>query len=379
MGRKAYLKFLLAGLFLCSPCLASLRPDTLQLADHLKRFRGHKIHELQAGEFTSIQSEYLAWIDSRVHDGVDANVLNEELSAAGLLSEGPQTIDDQFDRTYAGYLVDVEFDSVDGADDLTLIKASIYTGGSCNVDETAALYQRRPWLRIAWINAERSYTHGYHLVQIAAGPSQTGRRLLASAWVASNCSSTWNGSKFRIDRLGERSLQSLFNRNAGFKNDEDVGIEVKADLVTFRYTTSSGDSDVLVRKGIANYRIDGLRAVRVAPLALSSGGLVSEWLSMNDTEAARWSSPSAAAWHRQRSKTFTKGLFAWEYVADCSGPPMSREIGIRSNDTGQLAYLRIGGVFATQFKILAVTEKPSASCIQLDIRSDFSKLFSELR
>ena len=81
-----------------------VRPDTARLARHLQRFRHYKLYEMSAADYQPIRREFLAWLDSRVKAGISAEQMNVELAAANLLSDGPQTIDDEFEKTYAGFL-----------------------------------------------------------------------------------------------------------------------------------------------------------------------------------------------------------------------------------------------------------------------------------
>src|SRR5208283_2585228 len=122
-------------LILWVPCFATgIRADTAHLAGNLKRFRTHKLYELSAVEYKSVQNEYLAWIDSRMKTGTSVARMNEELEAAGLLSNGPQTVDEMFDKTYAGFLGNIEAKPSRAAEDLLAITFGIHTGGYCNFD-----------------------------------------------------------------------------------------------------------------------------------------------------------------------------------------------------------------------------------------------------
>ncbi|HEY1754792.1 MAG TPA: hypothetical protein VGG72_05315 [Bryobacteraceae bacterium] len=75
------------------------------------------------------------------------------------------------------------------------IKFGIHTGSGYNFDETVVLYARDSLQRVARINAQPSYEHGYDLRDLDAGKDdQAGARIIASGWVASNCTSNWNGN-----------------------------------------------------------------------------------------------------------------------------------------------------------------------------------------
>jgi hypothetical protein len=348
---------------ICVSCLAGNVPeDTARLTKHLNRFRAYKAHEFSTAEFKSIQTEYLGWVDSRTRNGASVDALNAELRGAGLLSEGPETLDDQLEKTYAGYLGQIRIEPTGG--DLLAIKLGIYTGGFCNFDETVVLYRREPLQRLGWINAEPLYKHGYELSHLTVG-----KDLLASAWFASNCASNWNGGVFRIEHVDTRPILA---QNVNFSNLDPVGITVKDAQVTFRYTAQMGEVDVLEREGIASYRIEGGRAVRIVPIASTYGGFISEWLEMDDKEAARWSSAQAAGMHHDLVTKFKKENFEWAHAADCPGPPAAREIGIWSGDSKHFAAFMIAGLSPMDLRLWSVSEHPSLSCTTIDIGKDLS-------
>jgi hypothetical protein len=232
--------------------------------------------------------------------------------------------------------------------------------------------------RIGWINAEPSYTHGFQLSHLIVRADDAARgRLLASAWFASNCASNWNGGRFRIDRAGDRSIRNVLNRGVGFGNLDPVGITVKAGEITFRYTTLMGEADVLTREGIASYRIQADRVVRIAPIAATFGGFISEWLEMDGKEAASWSTAGPARMHQALVAKFHKENFEWEHAANCLGPPSAREIGIRSGDAKHTAVFFIGGSNAADMRLLSVSSQRSAACTEIDIGRNLSSIIAE--
>ena len=86
--------------------------------------------ELSEAQRQSLQSEYLAWIGTRVKAGQTVESRNTELRAARLISEGAQTIEDRFEKNYAGYVVPVERQSMAGAPDLKALRVGVYTGAN---------------------------------------------------------------------------------------------------------------------------------------------------------------------------------------------------------------------------------------------------------
>jgi hypothetical protein len=191
---------------------------------------------------------------------------------------------------------------------------------------------------------------------------------MASAWVASNCTSNWNGSRFRIDLLRNQSIQNLLATTPGFKNDEDVEINITGNAVMFRYTTVSGETVTIMREAIAQYRIQNGHAVRQAPIALSYGGFIHEWLSMDDAEAARWSTPEAAATHHDMATRFNR--FEWDHAASCLGPPAAREIVVRNDESKATGVFLIAGATAAEMRMQSVSDQRTPGCREIEISPD---------
>jgi hypothetical protein len=365
----------------CDPCYGAvaIRADTSRLADRLQRFRKYKLYELSAVEYQPIRREYLAWVDSRMKSGASMAQMNEELEAANLLSKGPENVpDDWFDRTYAGFLGGVGTVPIPGADDLIAVSLGVYTGGYCNFDETVVLYSRRQFRRIAQINAEPLYTHGYYLRALAAGKGDPARgRLVASAWVASNCTSNWNGNFFRIDIPRRGFTENALAVGMGAFNADEIRLTVENSTVTFDYTTALGDTDVLTREGIARYEVQDGHVIRQAPVAASFGGFIDEWLTMADAEAARWATPEAGRHHNELAAKFQKDIFEWRHVADCPGSPPTREVAVQLNKSKETAVFRITASSRAEMRMVLVSDKISPECREIPISDGLSSILAE--
>jgi hypothetical protein len=233
-------------------------------------------------------------------------------------------------------------------------------------------------LRLARINGEQSYTHGFFLRELTAGKGDSVRgRIIGSAWVASNCNSNWNGTIFRIDLARRQSINNVLNRGVSAYGGAEVKISIEDRTVTFDYGTGMGDLAVLTRAGIARYRVQGSRATREAPIASSFGGFISEWLQMDDAEAAGWSAPAAGVSHRDVAERFKNELFEWQHVAACAGPSHAREIAIRWDKSMQTTIFLISASSAADMRLLSVTDQRSPSCQEIDISSDLSSIIAE--
>ena len=360
------------------PVTVSVQPDTAQLAAHLKGFRRYKLYELSADEFRSIQAEYLAWLDSRMKNGASPAIMNDELQAANLLSNGPENVDDMFDKNYVGFLGRIERVAIAGADDLLAVTFGIHTGGYCNFDQTVVLYDRNTRSRIARINGELSYTHGYRLRSMSAGNNDPDHgRLVASAWVASNCTSNWNGNVFRIDISGAQPVTNILAIGVAAFNGDNMKTSVEGQVVTFDFTAGMSDMDTLTRQGISRYLVQNGRAIRQGPIATSFGGFIDEWLKLDDADAARWATAEAAANHHELAKRLAKEATEWRNVADCPGSPPTREIAVQAGETEPITVFGISGSSVSEMRIMSVSDKISALCRAIDIRNDLSSIMAE--
>jgi hypothetical protein len=200
--------------------------------------------------------------------------------------------------------------------------------------------------------------------------------MIGSAWVASICTSNWNGNIFRIDLLHGHSVENVLNEGVGTSYGDGLRIDIDGDTITFYYTTLTGESAVLGRSAIARYRLQNGHVIRQAPIAPSFGGFIAEWLDMDEADAARWSSPEAAMQHHDVAASFKKG-FEWEHAAACAGPTPAREIAVRWNDSKQLTVFLISGTSATEMRMLSVSDKLSPACREIDIGANMRSIMAE--
>jgi len=289
---------------------AAVQPDTIRLAEHLKRFRRFRSYEMPAAQYKPLQRGYLSWVTARLKAGASVDAMNSELKAANLLlsPSEPDDVDAIFD-SHAGYLTEIEIRPTGASRDVIAIRFGTYTGSACNEDDTVALYHREPFQLLTIINAESSYAHGYILREVSVGNEDAKGRLIASAWVASNCTSNWNGNIFRIDVARAGVLKTVLEKGVGAFFDDELRIGIEAEGVTFRYSSGIADTDVIVRKAIARYEVHGGHATRVAPIAPSYGGFIDEWLKLEDAEVAQWSSPAASAAASRAVSSVNPGTF----------------------------------------------------------------------
>ncbi|WP_321477716.1 hypothetical protein [uncultured Paludibaculum sp.] len=320
--------------------------------------------------------------------------MNAELASAHLFVDGPEPdIAEMLDKSYAGFLREIQTGPSDPDGDLLVVTFGIHTGAFCGVNETLALYVRRTMQRIAWINAEnlqadtperrnlqaQGMTRTWFLRDYAVGKDKPGHgRLIGSVWVQSTCTSAGNMESFRIHLLSAKTPKAVLSTEVHAYLGEDLRIRTDGDDVTFTYSSSiTDDGPPTPRPAIRRYRVQGGRALREAPLALSFGGFIDEWLRADDAEAARWSSREAALQHRDLAARYRKGTIGWERVAACPGSPSSREIAVRWSESQKRTVFRIGGASAAEMRMLSISDKPFPSCHEITIGNDRRSILAE--
>lgn len=321
MGRRSVCAagLLLVGLW-SAPAISS--PDTTRLAKHLQSVRGYMW--LPAKDYRRLQTESVAWIDARVKAGESLEDMNRELGSAGLLPNWPDSVY-EMDKSHAGYVEAIKRREVRGANDVFVIETGMYAGTGCSLDVTALVYERNSLTRLAEINAEPADSgYALYLSGVDVGSKdETGARLIASGWVVSNCTSTWNGKRIRIDRLNGSSVKNLLALDlyAHDRDAESVAARIEQDVITFEYDGGINNPEYSCAPAIARYRIVDGRAVREAPIALTRAGFIQEWLSMTDADPGRWGEPQALESRTEVAAEVEKHGFEWVAIALCGGSP----------------------------------------------------------
>jgi hypothetical protein len=195
--------------------------DTVRFVQHMARYRTPE-RDLTAAEVKSIQAEFLAWLDARVTAGFTIEQMNIELNAGKLLSVTDTANVNDFGNSYSGFVgtirstpANADAGDVVALEDLILFLVPIYTGPGRNEDETLVLYQQQTRQRVGWINSETTYERGFHFGAVTGEPLGIDG-LIATDWIASNCTSNWSGQILSIDSLaGGHAKQIMTPSPAG--------------------------------------------------------------------------------------------------------------------------------------------------------------------
>jgi hypothetical protein len=247
----------LAALF----AAADLRPETAELARQLKPLRSAKRYTMTATQAQKARDAVLVWLDERMESGVSIDEMNRELVAAGLYSDGPDSPVDGFDpdKHFAGFVGKIRQQPLHKSiSDVVAVTYSIRTTTPCGNDDTVVVYtEAAPRKRLLRVNADDRYQHGYRLRDFTFGhPGPAGNRIIGSAWVMSNCTSNWNGNRFRIDSLDATgTLHNAHTSSESVYFGEPMRVTTSGDTVTFDFTGSSRKPDQFTRREAKRYRV----------------------------------------------------------------------------------------------------------------------------
>ncbi len=343
---------------------AAITPDTAQLAAHLKPHQGKEW--IPTAAYRTLQSEYLRWIDNRLHSAASIESMNNELKQAGLFLPDPEPAG-FLRQGYAGYLSELAIRPPQPPAGILVVEAGIYRGARCGLDVTAVLYQIKPLKKLAHFNATPADSDlPYSLSGLDIGAKDAnGERIVATGWSVTNCTSMWNGKGIRIDRLETNKVDNLLARALDAQStgdEEDFAANVQRDIVTFRYYGATGEGIILSVPAIARYRVVGRQTVRQSPIAQTRIGFLFEWLHMTATEAARWSPPDALKFRKEILASYKNSSILEAKIAICRDAKQTWEIGLKSPTSPTLHVVRISGTRATELRIAGVASTLSQSC-----------------
>lgn len=345
------------------PTLAQPQPDTLRFADYMANYRTPG-RELTAPEVKSIQTEYLDWLNARVIAGSTIELMNAELAAADLVDR------ENHKGGRTGYLAKIQGspektppDALNIPADLMTVVLRIYTGNDCGADDTLVLYRRATHQRIGWLNAETDYSHGYLFgAATAAAEDPPGTRLLATDWIASGCSMS-RRQVFRIDSIAPEKSTQILAQSPPEAQEYSTRIFVDKEIVQFKFESGYPSTGKVDRLSEQRYLVRGSHALRVPPLGLSQYEFIWEWLRLDDADAARFSTPEAAAQHHGVMTVGDVGAGALSET-HCPGAPV-REFRGDWITTERFAYFRVSGATPDTYRIESIGDKSSCDSVVL--------------
>lgn len=109
------------------------------------------------------------------------------------------------------------------------------------------------------------------------------------------CTSRWSGFAVDVVAPSKAQQQTVFHFQHGYLRDEDPpALKATADGFEVRTQVVSLDTDLMQRRGIFRFHVDGDTVSRVQPVASNGRDFVDEWLQTDDSSAREWTAPAAA-------------------------------------------------------------------------------------
>jgi hypothetical protein len=345
-----------ALLLLLIPTLrAALAPDTVQLRASLTAVHG--LRAIDKATYARLREQYFAWVDTRIRQRRPIAQMNAELQGAGLFPAGLAEDDRRI-----GHLEPIATPPVRHAPGLLALQVTMHREPACGWDHTVLLYSRQTRQRIATLRAggeEEALAYGLLGIDAAW---QAGALLTGTHWVASNCTSSWNIQRVRIDRRETSGkITTLLQKAVHAQLFDAERVDVLPNLVRFHYNGAVGDGEIISTPVIAAYRLTPAGIKRVAPLARTRAGFLVEWQGLN---------PNAAP-------SLGPHSLEWGTIARCPGSPETWEVEVRDRPSQATFVFRIQGSRVSQLRMAAVKKTLDRAC-KPDTTGDLVSIEREL-
>lgn len=231
-----------------------------------------------------------------------------------------------------GWIGDLEVLRPAGHD--RLLAVTVTQDISCGSDASLYLFQQDEH---GWRLAFALESNGYEQVSGGLGsfrfgvspPDTKGGFFLVATSINPWCSSNWQKIRYRAYRLGGDPLRPspFLDETAGiFQWDSELTVEKDRFRVTFQGSQRL-DSGILVRDYIRAFRVTGVKAERIGPLAKEPRGFIDEWIAQPWEIAKRWTihpeRSAMKAWH-ERLKERKEGLSTSFDSLETCGPNRSQ-------------------------------------------------------
>ena len=344
-------------------------------------------------QLTVAKHQLLDWIDFRLsslHQNVDPvevqRSLNTELRDAGLSCS--LDVRDQPpcpERSLSGF---AERLTVNWSAAFLVVTAGL--GIECGYDDSAYIYSwnGEKWVRV-WQNEQNTYTEKEYkpqtLVSVLISPyNRANDYLVLTLGRESWCASNWHDVYYRVFRLGpDQAAPPLIDKSeytaVGWRDPPILG-SLSNDDVLVEHLTPSLDTGILPREGVFHYEIHNGKVTRTDPFALGPRDFVDEWLKTDWRESSTWSeAANRRAMSDWRSKSVRDGMTG-DYLdptMQCRAMPDLWQVGLSlasepesPNAKPDQVYFLVRWHPPYQFRMVAVTDKPSPDCTERDRRAD---------
>jgi hypothetical protein len=312
-------------------------------------------------ELTVLKHQLREWAEFRIANwgqNPDLEALTASLNAQ--FGETEPTPGDGQD--FLGDIAPFEVSRPSG--DTTWLQLVIGVGVECEFDHSLYLYDWRDggWKRryeLEQNDYARYVPRTYDHVEVSPLDAAGDRLILtvANTW---GCASSWQSLLYRLARFGSQTTTLIDGSNVTFL-DDDPGraARLEKDGALIEFPGESIDLRLLIRPHVLHFRVEGDRARRTEPLALTAQDFVDEWIGSNWAEIAEWTNPAL----REQHAAFSKPEATWEFAAlqRCVEPAGQWQIEADREDN------KSGEVHKYYF---LVAQKVAYSFLMIDISSE---------
>jgi hypothetical protein len=308
----------------------------------------------------------------------------------------PVSVKDPDEQNLLGSLGEVRIKSESG-----MLIVTTPVGIICQYDESAYVYKRASdhWQRI-WESERNDYSSKrytpQHIMAVhvwhSFGDGQDGPVFILTLGNASGCESSWHSVYYRVWRVESSGSKLLIDGSewAWMRADNYAEGSIGRDMrnanspldVLIEFAESSIDGAVHSREAIRHFFIEGDRARRVDPVALSPRDFVDEWMTRPWNESAAWSeSPTLRQWHRELHADFVAGRFI-DASMRCQTPDLWQvtvepDNAAKNFQPGAKLYFLVRWLPPYHFTMMSISDKPWPRCVQADREADqWRTLFS---
>ena len=343
-------------------------------------------------QFTTLKHQLRDWVESRLVDfpqrGSEA-ALAQELNAVLLKAEltcstnrgGPAEYCSS--ESFVGYLETLR---VTRQQEFLIVETGM--GIICGYDESAYLYRwngskwQRLWSSEQTIYTEKQYVpQTIHAVQISPVRAGQKQRLVLTLGSNSWCSSNWHPVYYRLWRIGgeqEQMTAPLIDRKEmAFlgKNTPPISATLKAQELTVEFSALSIDPSVHSRNAVRRFTINGSRARRVAPIAITPRNFVEEWLTLPWMESRSLSNPSSLPALQKWHKRFFTGGGEFTAVSKlCKGNGDEWQVSLRVispiDKTEPPHYFLVRWRKPHSFALMQISDQAWDNCLIADAQVD---------
>lgn len=233
-----------------------------------------------------LKAALIALIDARLacekEAIADPTAIREDLLKALQLDELNEV------EAIYGYDLQIFAERPEATSDLLIVQASF--GIPCGSDHILLVYRYRDkaWKRdLLWksepyrtITGAHSDYYDYLVLPVKAGEPPKLVIVHGSAW----CTSSWEPLVFDVVKLADKNTRQttlLHQQLITYSGQSFVHLKKRANGFELEADVAMLDSDILTRKGIYRYRLEGDQVIREQPLANNVRDFVDEWLALS--------------------------------------------------------------------------------------------------